>query len=393
MVVFTTALIIGLPAERLEALAKNQLGSFPGPPPLSGTGLAMFAIPGSGGRSPFPPEHFARIRQMGALTADLIGPDNCVPQIGDNDSGRFFRLALAFIGRSVRETRLLYANLRDYVELPDDAVYWDAIHWDHRHVVDAICGLLRTSDCDTERAQSSLDAAVVRGLARGVRAQPGRSARRESAGAVLQLDEIERRAAALPANARCVSRFDRERPGDLRDGLIAASYPEFGLYMLRSARVHVTFRCGGGALGRFAGHAHDDQLSVEIFVDGRRYVRDPGTYVYTPLPDRRDAYRSANAHWTPAKWIGAEARLDLGAFDARIAAVGRCLYVGDHAIVGKLRGPLGTAMRIVRVLEDAIEVEDIVEGAAALPPSPPPASALPYSPGYGLLANPAWPAA
>jgi hypothetical protein len=201
----------------------------------------------------------------------------------------------------------------------------------------------------------------------------------------MSIEDLDRRIVALPDGALHQVRCSRAREGDLREGLEIHEYPDFGLYVLRSQRLHVVFRCGGRWLGHFAGHAHDDQLSVEVFVDGRRHIRDPGTYLYTPLPHRRDAYRCAAAHWSPATAVASEARLDLGLFDARIGAVARTIALSSTAVAGEVTGPRGTVVRMVRVCEDAVEIVDaLLAGEEKLRP-PSSVARLPYSPGYGLL--------
>jgi hypothetical protein len=46
------------------------------------------------------------------------------------------------------------------------------------------------------------------------------------------------------------------------------------------------------------GHAHNDQLSMELVADGVAFLVDPGTYLYTPLPNRRNQLRATAAHNT-----------------------------------------------------------------------------------------------
>ncbi len=77
----------------------------------------------------------------------------------------------------------------------------------------------------------------------------------------------------------------------------AAAYPHGGFYILRNSRAEVIVRAG--ELGPAGGHAHNDQLSFELNLDGYDIFVDPGTYVYTPDPDKRNRYRSTSAHNTP----------------------------------------------------------------------------------------------
>ena len=44
---------------------------------------------------------------------------------------------------------------------------------------------------------------------------------------------------------------------------------------------------------------HQDQFAVELVIDGKEIISDPGSYVYSPLPMERWKYRSDKAHFTP----------------------------------------------------------------------------------------------
>ena len=54
-----------------------------------------------------------------------------------------------------------------------------------------------------------------------------------------------------------------------------------------------------GPLGAFSGgHGHADALSVQLAVDGRMWLIDPGTYCYVPADGGRNAFRRTAAHNT-----------------------------------------------------------------------------------------------
>jgi hypothetical protein len=104
-------------------------------------------------------DHLARVAAMAEFTRAIMKPDNRMPQIGDNDSGRFLKLHPIFETIPVAEAKARYANLDDWAGLPDDAPYLDEDFLDHRPLVAMIDALLgRAHDA------AWLDAAWVRAL-------------------------------------------------------------------------------------------------------------------------------------------------------------------------------------------------------------------------------------
>lgn len=73
---------------------------------------------------------------------------------------------------------------------------------------------------------------------------------------------------------------------------------EFGLYVFQHGHMCVTLR--NGPVGQFGkgGHAHQDQNSLTVCVDGHAVIVDPGTSVYTRNATQRNAERHVSAHAT-----------------------------------------------------------------------------------------------
>ena len=256
--------------------------------------------------------------------------------------------------------------------------------------MDAIDGLLGL--CEPSRL--GVDGAIIRALAKP--ATPWLGAGTGDADRV-RLGDSQTLAVFEDCLGRLAASSRREMtipaPGrSLLERLRLVGYPDFGLFVARSPRLYAAIRCGPvGQLGR-GGHDHNDQLSLELSVDGMDLISDPGTYLYTPLPERRNAYRSVRAHFAP-QLVGPEpASLDDGLFQLGRGSQATCLYWGEHGFAGELRTADGRiALCRVRFAEDAIH---IVHGAvgADLIPAPPDAADwramlpdIPFSRGYGIL--------
>jgi hypothetical protein len=83
-----------------------------------------------------------------------------------------------------------------------------------------------------------------------------------------------------------------------REGTGHAAYPDGGWYVMRYGGMWSIVRCGDVGLGGIGAHAHNDQLSFELALDGQPMVVDPGSYLYTADARARNAFRATAAHST-----------------------------------------------------------------------------------------------
>ena len=74
--------------------------------------------------------------------------------------------------------------------------------------------------------------------------------------------------------------------------------PDSGLYVLGCAADQMTIRCGPLTYGPVGSHAHLDQLSLTLSVDGRAFLVDPGQYCYTPSLAQRLDFIDSRCHNT-----------------------------------------------------------------------------------------------
>ena len=96
----------------------------------------------------------------------------------------------------------------------------------------------------------------------------------------------------------------------------------------------------GGPLGAFTGgHGHADALSLQLTVDGRPWLIDPGTCAYVPADGERNAFRATAAHNT-LEVDGASQAMPLGPFawrrlprtttEAWVTGETLDLFIGSH---------------------------------------------------------------
>jgi len=231
-----------------------------------------------------------------------------------------------------------------------------------------------------------LDAVIVRLLARGRSfVEPSISRQPLSEGDLAALlAELQ----CLPAESHRVTDIPLPELPDLHDGLRCVAFPDFGLFILRGARLFLSLRCAGHERADApSGHTHDDNLAMELQIGGREVIVDPGSYLYTAFPEIRERYRAAGAHFVPRP-TGCSAAVPGDLFELRHVARATCLHCGPDGIAGRLDAPDWRAWRVIEFLPGILRVTDAcAPGQLAPIPIDPPAT----SNGYGkLTANPAY---
>jgi hypothetical protein len=272
MVVYATALVLGLPFEKQEALKKYDHCLIKGKPRLKAGPIPFYHLQGSDRLTPFPHWYIERLEKMAEVTMYITREDEHIPQIGDNDSGRFLKLQPVFNPITVSKAKARYNNLKGYTDLPDDTTYWNEDHLDHRPLVAAMNGLFDRDDFSSFTGGGWIETHLIKQLSGNVH---------------------------LPSS---VKKNPSPRPSHGSDDkdITLNAFPDFGLYIYRTKRIYLAVRCGPiGQKGK-GGHAHNDQLSFELSVGGISFIVDPGTYLYTPLPEKRNLFRSTMMHNTLA---------------------------------------------------------------------------------------------
>lgn len=88
------------------------------------------------------------------------------------------------------------------------------------------------------------------------------------------------------------------RPASCLAGTVSVAFKDAGIYILRAPDDLVVFTAGRVGSDGLGNHKHNDLLAIEAHLAGEDVLVDPGSYVYTPDPAARDAFRSTHAHNT-----------------------------------------------------------------------------------------------
>lgn len=390
MVLFATALLAGLSPEKREALASYDSTAWRTQPPLHPPPITLYPVTGGERLTPFPRWYWERLERMAEFTMHLTKPDGLATQFGDNDSGRFFKLGPVMRASGADE---MLARCSEHVgkDLLGMAKCLEEVELDHRHLVSGINAFFGRRDL-AAFAPGDFAAGLVSELAGGIRvgtysgADTRLASELVSIGSDADWNDLRFRLSVTSEGSRHFTVFPAAAGPDLHDGLEWFGYPDFGAYVFRSPRLFLALRCGSVGQGGIGGHAHFDQLTLELVIDGRTWVADPGTYLYTPLPERRNAYRSARAHFVPRIPGREPGSLSRNLFRLDAAGEGECLYFGARGFAGRHFGYGVAVYRLVAIEVDRVVVQDFAEPGAILEDPTP--EALPFSPGYGRQCRP-----
>ena len=87
-------------------------------------------------------------------------------------------------------------------------------------------------------------------------------------------------------------------------------------------------------------HMHLDQFSVELVIDGKEIISDPGSYIYTPAPLERWKYRSNEAHFSSMVDVDIENWKKLDPFGAVTLKPAYPSYFGLRGFFSSVGGDL-----------------------------------------------------
>ena len=201
------------------------------------TELFLFAtILASRNGHQFSSDYMQRLEKMLEVIVQITKPDGTAPHIGDSDNGRLQRLK----------------------NWPEPEREWI----DFRYLLAIGAVLFQRQDFAVAAGDQWEEAIWVWGK---------------------QAIEYQQRA-SINANAGVVP--------------ASAHFPSGGLYVMRFQHHYAIINaCSNGQNGN-GGHAHNDKLSFELFTQGRTWLVDPSSYIYTAEYDLRNTFRSTRYHNT-----------------------------------------------------------------------------------------------
>ena len=278
LMAYATALILGLKSEKISSLKNYDAKLWRKKPKLLPPDEQEFKI--LDGKIALPQWFADRLYKIGRFTADITKPNGEVPQFGDNDSGRFFKFSPNGEFLSNEQTVRKYLNLSGFAG--GDEPFWDENILNHSTLISCMGGIF---DDEIFKNGICFERSFVRALA-GRTLQASDKTYKSLVASGVKFSELPHRKSMefkIPNSQEIKNIF----------------YPDSGIFIFKSSKFYLAICATPLGQKGHGGHTHNDKLGYELWIDGLDIARDPGTYLYTPIPGRRNEFRSVKAHNVP----------------------------------------------------------------------------------------------
>ena len=301
----------------------------------------------------FPVWYWQRIEKALKFSIRLLKPDGTVPQFGDNDSGRFFKVNPIYTKMTVEEAKAKYLNLKNY-KSDGFTIYYDENVLNQEHLKHVYEGLFKE-----KVLEENFETKLIRNF-------PFDKMFLNHVRVLNEKDDCcnKKIHMVIPSisNLEKVSYIFSSRC-DLLEDIRTYSYPGMGVYIFKSKYLYMAVRCGEIGQNGNGGHAHNDQLTVELTIDGKNIICDPGTYVYTPSPSCRNEFRSTSSHFTIQTIDNKEQNLwedgINGLFSMRTnRTASKVLWLEKDKIIMSHQGFGDMVYRFIYINRNSVKIED-----------------------------------
>ncbi|MDA3844431.1 MAG: alginate lyase family protein, partial [Candidatus Kapabacteria bacterium] len=244
MLFYSLALLKALPNEKVDALDNVNIKNFKCKRQLYDNRRQLYKIEDS--EIFFSAEFEQMMLKILKFVGKSIKPTGEMPQFGDNDNGRFIKLFPTF---SLDQDNNLFEHINNRLSLIN-------------------LGSLVLNDEKIKSDNMSVE---------------------------IETDIISK---LLSIENTPNSKEYRTYPTDLNKETTCTAFDDLGLFVYKNKNYYLAIRCGANGQNGKGGHDHNDKLSFELNVSGCDFIVDPGTYVYTSYPEKRNLYRSTDMHNT-----------------------------------------------------------------------------------------------
>ncbi|MBT5491141.1 alginate lyase family protein [bacterium] len=283
LMIYATALIIGLPKNKVKTLKDYSMSNWKVQPKLKDSNYQEYKIEND--KIVLPDWYIFRLYKAGQFTYDISKENGEISQFGDNDSGRFFRLSPNGELLTLSQSKEKYKSL-DYYE-SDEELFWDENILNHQTLLASFGGLF---EYDIFNTSFCCEKNMIKSLSKN-RTLKVDDERKELIKDNITFDNFK-------YTSEKVFDMPLKDGKSILDDLNFIAYKQSGIYIFKSPRLYFVISAGSNGQKGNGGHAHNDKLSFELSIDGKDIIVDAGTYLYTPLQDERNKFRSTASHNT-----------------------------------------------------------------------------------------------
>lgn len=212
----------------------------------------------------FTPNFTKKLYNCSRLIYDLIKPNGEIPQFGDNDSGRYFKLS--HCKNNSEENLLNYESL-----------------------LSAFYSIFGEIDYESYSNNFPIESTIISQLSNSRHFNKYKTER------------IEKPYGPEPKDLQYSKVYDItfEEIDQLTNQLDFFTYSDFGISIFKTSKFYLAIsHISNKKMHHSWGHVHNDKLSFELFVNGKEMFTDAGSYCYTSDVVMRNKFRSTQAHHT-----------------------------------------------------------------------------------------------
>ena len=280
LMIYSVALINGLDKKRCSILGKYNYKIWKKTPKLLPLQKQEFGIEND--RIIFPQWFIDRLYKIGRFTIDITKPNGKVPQFGDNDSGRFFRFSPNGEFLTNKQATQKYLNLEKFPS--DDELFWDEDIINHATLIGVFEGIF---DDDIFKSDFKFEKSFIKTMAKFELKIGDKDYK--------TIEIVDKDVDFDGLKFSQINEFHILNLNNIRKYF----YPDSGIFVFKGAKFYLAICATPLGQNNHGGHTHNDKLGYELWIDGRDIVRDPGSYLYTPILGRRNEFRSVKAHNVP----------------------------------------------------------------------------------------------
>ena len=300
----------------------------------------------------FPMWYVDRLFKISKFTSDILKNNGNIPQIGDNDSGRFLKLTP--IGE-IEEFGIIkekYENLTKYEGIKNKETYFDEEILNHESFISMGYAFFSSECLEKKTIKYPLEFTFIKSLSKN------KNFIYENIKEIKEIKEISENKKKLQYSKEVTIRYkdyglEKIDCNDIETYL----YRDFGICVLKNKLLYISLFFGENGQKGNGGHAHNDKLSIEITINNIDICKDSGTYLYTSIPEKRNYYRSIQCHNVP-NINNIEQNDFKGLFSMYNNTNCMLLGLSNNYIAVKLEYKDITIIREISIFEENLKIKD-----------------------------------